>query len=263
MLQVESVSKTFPRPPLLHRLLVRGASDAAVEVLRQVDLTVARGEVVGLVGPNGAGKSTLIRIIATVLDLTSGRVTVDGHDVRQQPLEVRRRLGLVLSDERSMYWRLNGRQNLEFFGRMSGLDRRESLRRTDALLERFDLAHRDRMVYAYSSGMRARLAIARAIIHDPPLLVLDEPTRSLDPVATRDVGEIIRDLAARQVAVLLSSHRLDEIEKVCDRIVVLTSGSVRYSGTIDDVTSAAAFDDALHRLLTDDTADGPAGRAEG
>lgn len=255
MLTVEGVHKTYPRPSALQRLFVRGASDAPVEALSGVDLAVGSGEIVGLVGPNGAGKSTLIRIIATVLDATSGGVTVDGFDTLSRPLEVRRRIGLVLSDERSMYWRLSGRENLEFFARMAGMERRTARARAGELLARFDLASRDRMVYAYSSGMRARLAIARALVHEPPLLVLDEPTRSLDPVATKDVGSIMRDLATAGRAVLLSSHRVDEIEQLCDRIVVLTQGTVRYSGTVAALAAAIRFDDALHRLLTDDAED--------
>ena len=186
-----------------------------------IDIAVDRGEIVGLVGPNGAGKTTLIRTIATVLDPTEGSVTVDGFDTQTDPIEVRRRLGLVLTDDRALYWRLTGRQNLEFFARMSGLDRRTTSERIDELLVRFGLANRDKMVYAYSSGMRARLSIARALVHEPPMLVLDEPTRSLDPVSTREVGQLMRSLADDGRAILLSSHRVDEIEQLCDRIVVL------------------------------------------
>ncbi len=252
MLRIEGVHKTFSPPGRLQRLFVRGASDAPVIALSDVNLDVRPGEIVGLVGPNGAGKTTLIRIIATVLDATSGHVTVDGHDATSDPHEIRRRIGLVLADDRALYWRLTGRQNLEFFGRMNGMSRADARRRGAEMMDRFDLTGRDRMVFAFSSGMRARLSIARALLHEPPLLVLDEPTRSLDPVASKEVAGILRSAAAAGTAVLLSSHRIDEIETLCDHIVVLVGGTVRYSGTVGDLSSDARFDEALHELLTAD-----------
>ena len=249
MLRVDGVRKTFPRPSRIQRLFVRGAADAPVEVLRGIDIAVDRGEIVGLVGPNGAGKTTLIRTIATVLDPTEGSITVDGFDTQAEPIEVRRRLGLVLADDRALYWRLTGRQNLEFFARMTGLERSAASERIDDLLVRFGLADRDKMVYAYSSGMRARLSIARALVHEPPMLVLDEPTRSLDLVSTREVGQLMRLLAEDGRAILLSSHRVDEIEQLCDRIVVLVDGTAIYDGTVDALSAAERFDEALHELL--------------
>ena len=255
MLQVESVGKIFPRPTGITRLLIRAASPEPFEALRGVDLFVDPGEVVGLVGPNGAGKTTLLRIISTLLDATTGRVTVDGFDTATHPAAVRSRLGLVLADDRSLYWRLTGRQNLEFFGRMVGLSRAETQRRTDELLARVGLAHRDKLVFGYSSGMRARLSIARAMLAAPPLLVLDEATRALDPVAQVEVGDLVRELRDGGTAVLMSSHRLDEIETVSDRITVVVHGQVRYSGTPDELAGTARFSDALHAILVGEADD--------
>jgi ABC-2 type transport system ATP-binding protein len=252
MLRVDSVDHTFPPSKGLQRLLIRGASEEAVPVLHHVDLQVDAGEIVGLVGPNGAGKTTLIKIISTLLTPGSGRVTVDGFDTVSAPLEVRRRLGLVLADDRSIYWRLSGRDNLEFFGAMYGLSRAEARRRSAELMERVGLDHRDKLVFGYSSGMRARMSIARALLHRPPLLLLDEPTRALDPLATADVGALLRNLAGGGAAVLLSSHRLDELEQVCDRIVVLTSGVVRFTGTPAELSGATGFADSLRALLAAD-----------
>jgi ABC-2 type transport system ATP-binding protein len=252
MLRVERVSHVYPRPTGLSRRLIRGAADADVPALHDVDLEVRRGEVVGLVGPNGAGKTTLLKIIATLLEPTEGTVAVDGLDVVARAAEVRRRIGLVLADDRALYWRLTGRQNLEFFAVMQGLGRRAAKARAARMLETFGLAGRDRLVFGYSSGMRSRLSIARAMLGDPSLLVLDEPTRALDPVATADVGRVLRATAARGVSVLLSSHRLEEIEAVCDRIVVIVGGSIRFEGTVADLAGADRFADALRALLVDD-----------
>jgi ABC-2 type transport system ATP-binding protein len=252
MLTVERVEHVYPRATGLRRLLIKGAAGADVPALDDIDLTVRPGEVVGLVGPNGAGKTTLLKIIATLLEATAGIVSVDGFDVRSHPIEVRRRIGLVLADDRALYWRLTGRQNLEFFGVMQGLGWAEASHRAGTLLDWFGLGGRDRMVFGYSSGMRARLSIARAMLARPRLLVLDEPTRALDPIATAEVGHLLRSTAADGVAVLLSSHRLDEIEAVCDRIVAIVGGRVRFDGRINDLAGDARFADALHALLVAD-----------
>jgi ABC-2 type transport system ATP-binding protein len=200
-----------------------------------VSFHVAKGEVVGLVGPNGAGKTTLIRIIATLLEPTWGEVTVDGYSASRHPGEIRKRLGLVLEGDRGLYGRLTGRQNLEFFGVLQGLSPPIARRRAGELLQTFDLVGRDKLVFGYSSGMRARLCLARALIADPPLLVLDEPSRSLDPVASLEMGRLLRQLAGEGRAILFSSHRLDEVSDFCDRVVVLIGGRVRHLGAAVDL----------------------------
>jgi ABC-2 type transport system ATP-binding protein len=262
MLRAEAVGKIFPPATGLTRFLVRTASPQPVTALTDVDLHVDPGEVVGLVGPNGAGKTTLLRIISTLLDPTTGRVTVDGHDTVAEPVAVRSRVGLVLADDRSLYWRLTGRQNLEFFGVMMGLSRRDAVRRAGELLEQVGLAHRDKLVFGYSSGMRSRLSIARALLTDAPLLVLDEATRALDPLAQAEIATLVRQLRDRGAAILMSSHRLDEIETVCDRIVVLVEGTVRYSGTVEQLAGTARFSDALQRVLTGQADPEPAATEE-
>jgi ABC-2 type transport system ATP-binding protein len=209
MLEVRGVGMLYPRLRGLLRYVVRTATDHEVVALRGVDLQVAGGEVVGLVGPNGAGKTTLLKIISTLLQPTTGRVLVDGYDPSHDARAVRDRIGLVLADDRALYWRLTGRENLEFFGVMHGLTRRDARARAGILLDQVGLASRDKLVFGYSSGMRARLSLARALLARPPLLLLDEPTRALDPIACAAVAGMIRDLADEGIAVLLSSHRLD------------------------------------------------------
>src|SRR4051794_33437866 len=175
MLQVEAVRRTYQPVKGLLRMLTRTATDVPVEALRGIDFTVRRGRILGLVGPNGAGKTTLIRIIAGLLDPDEGRVLVDGHDPSLDQIAAARSVGLVLADDRSLYWRLTGRQNLEFHGPLYGLSRADASARADEVLATAGLDGMTRRVFGYSTGMRARLAIARALIVDPPVLVLDEP----------------------------------------------------------------------------------------
>jgi ABC-2 type transport system ATP-binding protein len=235
VLEINGLSKRYEPPRHWLRLLVKTASDAPVQALQNVSFSVRAGEVMGLLGPNGAGKTSLIKVIATLLEPTSGHVTVDGYDVVRDAHQVRQRIGLVLAEDRGVYWRLTGRQNLEFFGVLSGLSRPDAQRRAGELLEQLGLAERDKLVFGYSSGMRARLNLARALLADPGLLVLDEPTRSMDPLASADVAELLRGLAAEGRAVLLASHRLDEVAAVCDRVVVIGDGQVRHVGPPTDL----------------------------
>jgi ABC-2 type transport system ATP-binding protein len=231
-LQLEGVGKQYMRAPWYLRPFVRTASTTMVDALRDVTFDVAPGEIVGLVGPNGAGKTTLLKIISTLLEPTTGSVTIDGVDVIAEPRQAREKIGLVLNGERATYWRLDGRQNLEFFGVLAGLPLPDARLRATELLERLGLADRDRRVMGYSSGMRAALNVARAVMAEPALIILDEPTRSLDPLASVKVGKLLREQADTGRSVLLSSHRMDEVATWCDRVVVLIDGSVRHVGPI-------------------------------
>jgi ABC-2 type transport system ATP-binding protein len=216
-----------------------------VQALSGVNLTVPQGEVVALLGPNGAGKSTLTRILSTLVLPDAGSARVCGHDIVAEPAKVRSALGVTLSDERSWYWRLTGRQNLEFFAALYGFSRTDARRRTQTLLELIDLPHAaDRRIHGYSAGMKARLSLARALLPDPPVLLLDEPTRSLDPVATAEFRTLIRDLKRdRQISVLLTTHNLHEAAALADQVVVLVNG--RIAGH----TSGRATAEALETLL--------------
>jgi len=246
MLDVDAVSKVYAPPPPWLRPLVRTAAREPVSALRGVSLRVERGEIVGLVGPNGAGKTTLIKVISTLLEPTSGSATVDGFDTIRRSDRVRERLGLVLEGDQGLYDRLTGRHNLELYGALAGLSRTAARRRADELLDRLALSDRDKLVFGYSAGMKTRLSIARALIADPPLIVLDEPTRSLDPVASRFALRLLRGLADDGHAVVLSNHRLDEVVAVCSRVVAIVGGTVRYAGAPLDLGRTPG--DAAHEL---------------
>jgi len=252
LLEVKGLRKTYKPPPGWLRPLVRTAVRQPVEALRGVTLEVAAGEVVGLVGPNGAGKTTLLKIISTLLEPTDGRVTVDGYDVTTEAAQVCRRLGLVLEGDQGLYDRLSGQHNLEFYGMLAGMSRRAARARARETLQLLELADRDKLVFGYSAGMRMRLSIGRALMAEPPLIVLDEPTRSLDPIASRFTGRLLQGLAAEGRAVLLSNHRLDEVVTTCSRIIAVVNGEVRYEGTPDMLTdapggAAAGLSDLIER----------------
>lgn len=193
-----------------------------------VDLDVERGEAVALLGPNGAGKTTFLRILATLILPDSGEAQLGGHDIRTDPLAVRRSIGVVLSEDRAWYLRLSGRANLEFFAAVYGLDRRTAADRATALLHDHGLGDAaDRRVSGYSAGMRARLALARALLASPPILLLDEPTRSLDPMAAIDFRQRLRLLRHDQVTILFATHDLHEAASLADRVVVLDHGRLQ------------------------------------
>ena len=192
-----------------------------------IDLRVERGEIFGVLGPNGAGKTTTLRMLATILEPTSGEVRVLGIDVRTHPREIRANLGAMLSGERSLYWKLTARENLEYFAALYHVPPKETKARIDAALVAVKLADRaDDYVERYSTGMRQRLALARALLPDPPLVILDEPTVGLDPQAARDLRDRVRELKRQGRTVLLTTHYMEEADQLCDRIAIIDHGEI-------------------------------------
>jgi len=228
MITTQNLGKTFRRAPWAVLSRIRTGA-RAVRALHGVTLEIAPGEVFGLVGPNGAGKTTLLRILATLLLPSEGTARVNGADIVREGHRVRRAIGLAAGDDRGFYWRLSGLENLDFFAGLLGFAASEARRRAVDALERLDLLPMAREpVGRYSSGMRQRLAIARALLGNPPVLLFDEPTRSLDPMAAAG----FRILAARLArdegrTVVMATHNLDEAEALCRRAAILAGGTVR------------------------------------
>jgi ABC-2 type transport system ATP-binding protein len=192
-----------------------------------IDLRVERGEIFGVLGPNGAGKTTTLRMLATLLEPTSGEVKVLGIDVKTNPREIRANLGAMLSGERSLYWKLTARENLEYFAALYHVPPKETGPRIDAALVAVKLADRaDDYVERYSTGMRQRLALARALLPDPPLVILDEPTVGLDPQAARDLRDRVRELKRQGRTVLLTTHYMEEADQLCDRVAIIDHGEI-------------------------------------
>lgn len=237
---IRNLTKTFPQAKSLSTALRHPLRWNGKEVLRSIDLHVDHGEVLGLLGPNGAGKTTLLEILATLLLPTSGQVWVCGHDVTRDASQVRRIMGYCPSLSQSFYPRLTGGANLEFFALLNDFSPREAKERTSALFDLMDMnLARDTTFQCYSEGMKQKLALARALLSDPPVLLLDEPTRSLDPVAQREVRRFLRAVLVEKFGktVLLVTHSLAEAEEVCDRLAILDRGRIARMGSAAELTA--------------------------
>lgn len=209
--------------------------------LQGISFGVGYGEIVGLLGPNGAGKTSCVRVLATLLSPTSGSATVAGADVVRQPRQVQRQCGLSFGGDGGLYQRLSSLDNLRFFGTMYGMHGKALLSRAGQMLEAVGLADRagDR-VETFSRGMRQRLHIARALLHDPHVLLLDEPSSGLDPENARALRELIRRYRDEGRAILLTTHDLAEAEAICDRILILLNGQIARSATPSELRAEAA-----------------------
>lgn len=202
-----------------------------VTAVSDVSFAVANGTITGLLGPNGAGKTTTLRMISSLVKPDAGNVRIDGLDVLTDPRAARNAVG-VLPDDRGLYPRLTAREHIEYFGELHGLDRLTIARRTAELCELLQMQSLlERRVDGFSQGERTKVAIARALVHAPSNVVLDEATNGLDVVSTRAMRQVIRDLASGGAAVLFSSHIMQEVSALCDRIVVVARGRVVAAGT--------------------------------
>lgn len=228
---VDRVSKTYPVPFLRLKKFLHRKFKPPVEALRDVSFNIRQGEIFGLIGPNGAGKTTLTKIIATLIQPTDGSAIVNGHDTVRDDERVRRNVGLAGAEERSFYWRLTAEQNLLFFARLYGLNGTEAQRRIKELFELFEFNELARRRFAeLSTGNKQRLSVARAMLANPPVLLLDEPTRSLDPIAAARMRETIQSLAQnkdQRVTIFLTSHNLTEVEELCERVAIIGKGEIR------------------------------------
>ena len=215
MIEIERISKSF----------------GAVRALDAVSFTAKDGRITGLLGPNGAGKSTCLRVLSTVLEAESGAARVGGIDLTGSPLAARRVLG-VLPHNSGLYQQLTGRENIEYYGRLHGIDEQALALRVDALIERLELgALASRRAKGFSQGERTKIALARALVHDPQHLLLDEPTNGLDVIATRHLRDWLRELRRQGRCVLLSSHVMQEVEALVDELVIIAAGRVALTGS--------------------------------
>jgi ABC-2 type transport system ATP-binding protein len=256
-IEAEGLSKQF-FPVRSFADLLAARRRQRTTALDDVSMQIRSGELFGILGENGAGKTTLIRILSTTLLPTAGRARILGRDVVREADAVRGLIGVVSGDERSFYWRLTGRQNLEYFAALYHMPRRTIARRIDELLALLDIAGpADRRFDGYSTGMKQRFAIARGMLTDPKVLFLDEPTRALDPIAA---GELRQHLAEEIIGrfgftALLATHTLSEAEAICDRVAIMRGGKLIHVGSVAELRASMGLSPALELLLSDCSAE--------
>jgi sodium transport system ATP-binding protein len=219
MIQVQGLSKSFGK----------------VLAVQNVSFSALDGQITGLLGPNGAGKSTTLRMLYTLLKPDSGSAVIDGFEIRKAPIEVQRRIG-VLADARGLYERLTSRENVRYFGRLHGLEGEQlenQIEKMFLLLEMQSIA--DRQTEGFSTGEKLKVAIARALVHNPPNVLLDEPTNGLDVMSTRAMRQFILKLKDEGKCVLFTSHIMQEVAALCDQVVIISKGVVSATGSPDEL----------------------------
>jgi ABC-2 type transport system ATP-binding protein len=257
VIEIEGLRKTFRTRAGgggWWRALLGGAQERTTVALDGLSLSVQPASFFTLLGANGAGKTTTMKVLCTLLLPDAGTARVAGFDVVRQPREVRERLGVSIRGERSVYWRLTGRQNLEYFARLAGLRGKDRLQRIDGVVALIGLSNRiDDYVERYSMGMKQRLAIGCALVHDPPVLLLDEPTIGLDPHGARALRAFVREelCLRRGATVLYTTHYMHEAEELSDRIAVLHGGRIVAQGTPAEVRSSVTQEDAVAMQVRD------------
>lgn len=219
MIQVQGLSKSFGK----------------VKAVQNVSFSAFDGQITGLLGPNGAGKSTTLRMLYTLLKPDTGTAQVDGFDVKQSPLEVQKRIG-VLADARGLYHRLTSRENIRYYGRLHGLEGEALENQIESLLALLDMQSiADRRTEGFSTGEKLKVAIARTLVHNPRNVLLDEPTNGLDVMSTRAMRQFILRLREEGKCVLFTSHIMQEVAALCDQIVIISGGQVSATGSPDDL----------------------------
>jgi sodium transport system ATP-binding protein len=255
MIEVHQLSKGFDAPRSL-RSACRGAPGARqrVQAVDGVSFQALDGEITGLLGPNGAGKTTTLRLLAGLLQPDAGQMKVDGIDVVRQPRQALARMG-VLSDARGLYPRLSARENIVYFGRLQGMSPEAANARAEGLAQMLEMkALLDRRTEGFSQGERMKTALARALVHDPSHLVLDEPTNGLDVLATRGLRDSLRWLRSPEggaKCILFSTHIMPEVERLCDSVVVVSRGTMVAYGSVAELrfqTGAEDFEEAFVAL---------------
>lgn len=231
MITVENLAKTF-----------YGPKRTVVKAVDGVSFECRPGEIFGLLGANGAGKTTLLRMLSTIISPTSGRATVDGYNIVEQPAEVRQNIGF-LSTTTALYQRLTAKETIQYFGRLHGLSGRKLRDRTAEVIDLLGIAeYANRLCDKLSTGQKQRVGLARTILHDPPVLFFDEPTAGLDVLASQTVMEFIEERREVGKTVVFSTHIMSEAERLCDRIAVIHAGRLAAIGTLGELRSLTGKD---------------------
>lgn len=255
MIDIIGLSKTFRRRKRKgkgNHQLNTSKDGKLFYAVRDVSFRAETGDILGLLGPNGAGKTTLLRMLSTALKPTSGTAIFDGVDVVKSPLEVRKKIGF-LSDNTGLYGRLSPRETIEYFGKLHGMERSELKRRMDKLFSLLEMtSFVDKRNDSLSSGMKQKVSIARTLIHDPDVIMFDEPTTGLDVSAAEAILKFIESCKAEGKTVLFCTHHMHEVDRLCERLVVLHQGRLCFEGSIEQmrsVTGQSRLDKAFLALV--------------
>ena len=215
--------------------------------VQDVSFCCEKGQVLGLLGPNGAGKTTTLRMLSTALQPNAGSVEINGTDVLLNPIVARQKIGF-LSGSTGLYGRLTGRENIRYFAQLHGMSESDTSQRIEELADLLDMqSFLDRRSENFSTGMKQKVSIARAVVHRPEVVILDEPTTGLDIMATQTVLDFIRGLKAQSIPVIFSTHHLDEVDELCDRVTVIDQGNTKFDGDIEQFRALA--DGSLHQAF--------------
>jgi len=238
--------KSFPRRRGLRQIARHPLRKETITALNGVDLQVEEGELFGILGPNGAGKTTLIKLLSTLILPDAGEAWVNGYSTFHDEESIKRSIGLVTGEERSFYWRLSGRRNLEFFATLHNMSSFQAQKRINAILEILELQEKaNDLFYTYSTGMKQELSLARGLINDPQILFIDEPTKSLDPVAAQNIRKLIREKLVKEQGktVFLVTHNLEEAQQMCDRLAIIDRGRILSLGTPSEIRKTVSEED--------------------
>jgi ABC-2 type transport system ATP-binding protein len=238
--QIEDLAKTYQTK---QRQGIFRSTRRDVEALSGVSFDVKSGEIFGLLGPNGAGKTTLIKILTTLLLPSGGTARLNGHDIEEAPNDVRASVGCMLMGERGLYWKLTGRENLLYFAALYHIHPDQRGSRAGDIIDLLDLGEiADRTVETYSSGQKMKLAFAKALINDAPVLVLDEPTNTLDVPSASELRAIVRQLNGEGKTIIYTTHIMAEAETLCDRVAIIDHGKLLSVGTVDELKTSLGRD---------------------
>jgi len=239
MIKLDNVTMEYPVPKRYREMLFKPfQKNKRITALQNIDLVIEKGASVAFLGPNGAGKTTLLKLIGGLLLPTRGSVSVNDYDTLEYNSEARKTVGFVMNEERSFYWRLTGVQNLEFFGALENLSGKKLKERIGMLLDFVGLTEAaDKQVGAYSSGMKQKLAVARGLLAEPDILILDEPTRTLDPIASDELCSfIVKNLHARlHKTLLIATHNLEIVSEMCTSVCLINKRRIVYHNTLGSV----------------------------
>lgn len=241
LLSVQNVSKVFPPAPSLRDLFWRRSRSSTL-ALEDISFSLEKGQTLCILGPNGAGKTTLLKIISTLLLPDQGEISLGSNKLSCDPFLFKSRVGLLIDEERSFYWRLTGRQNLLFFASLYGLSRRAADARIEELSAEFKVDYADRRFDNYSSGMKKRICLIRALLHDPELLLLDEPTKSLDVSAQERLEYFLKDILIEKYGktIVLATHRIEEAAALATQYLILHKGRIRGFGDREELRTRLA-----------------------